>query len=158
VSQGKQRIVVTRQVPDPLVPLLQQGGFDVVVHDSVEPMKPDELVEFVRGAHAIVPISDDKMTDEVFAAAGPGLKIVANYAVGYDNVDLAVCRREHVLPRDSALGDRFEAKKRATDALFALPQCEKQGRLASLRQTASGGRGARCLGHAHRRRREQRRL
>jgi len=89
VSQGKQRIVVTRQVPDPLVPLLQQGGFDVVVHDSVEPMKPDELVEFVRGAHAIVPISDDKMTDEVFAAAGPGLKIVANYAVGYDNVDLA---------------------------------------------------------------------
>ncbi len=49
---------------------------------------------------------------------------------------LAVCRREHVLPRDSALGDRFEAKKRATDALFALPQCEKQGRLASLRQTA----------------------
>ncbi len=88
MSQGKQRIVVTRKVPDPLVPLLQQGGFDVVVHDSVEPMKPDELVEFVRGAHAIVPISDDKMTEEVFAAAGPDLKIVANYAVGYDNVDL----------------------------------------------------------------------
>jgi len=89
MSQGKQRIVVTRKVPDPLVPLLQREGFDVVVHDSVEPMTPDALVAFVRGAHAIVPISDDKMTDAVFAAAGPDLKIVANYAVGYDNVDLA---------------------------------------------------------------------
>ncbi len=84
MSQGKQRIVVTRKVPDPLVPLLRREGFDVVVHDSVKPMKPEELVAFVRGAHAIVPISDDKMTEEVFAAAGPDLKIVANY-----NVDLA---------------------------------------------------------------------
>jgi len=59
-----------------------------------------------------------------------------NFAHHRPSSCLAVCRREHVLPRDSALGDRFEAKKRATDALFALPQCEKQGRLASLRQTA----------------------
>jgi len=34
------------------------------------------------------------------------------------HVSLAVCRREHVLPRDSVLGDHFEAKKRASDALL----------------------------------------
>jgi len=90
VNQEKQRIVVTRKVPDPLVPLLcEQGRVEVVMCDSVEPMLPEELVEFVRGAHAIVSIADDKITPEVFDAAGADLKIVANYAVGYDNVDIS---------------------------------------------------------------------
>jgi glyoxylate reductase len=90
VSQGKQRIVVTRKVPDQLVTLLrEQQGVEVVMHDSVEPLRPQELVEFVAGAHAIVSIADDKIGAEVFDAAGPDLKIVANYAVGYDNVDIS---------------------------------------------------------------------
>jgi glyoxylate reductase len=97
--EQRRRVVVTRKVSDPLIPALRaREGFDVVVHDTVEPMAPRELtvepmaprelVEFVRGAHGIVSIADDKITDEVFEAAGPDLKIVANYAVGYDNVDL----------------------------------------------------------------------
>src|SRR5579875_3603874 len=99
MSEGKQRIVVTREVPDPLVPLLrEQAGVEVVMHDSVEPLHPEELVAFVRGAHAIVSIADDKIGPAVFDAAGPDLKIVANYAVGYDNVDIsaAVARDVYV--------------------------------------------------------------
>ena len=89
MADTRQRVVVTCKVSDPLMPLLREHKeFDVVVHDSVEPMTPDELVEFVRGAHAIVSIADDRMTADVFEAAGPDLKIMANYAVGYDNVDL----------------------------------------------------------------------
>ena len=85
---AKQRVVITRKVPEPLASLLQPD-FDVVIHDSTDPLPPDKLKEFVRGAHAIVSIADDKMTGEVCDAAGPQLKIIANYAVGYDNVDLS---------------------------------------------------------------------
>ncbi len=95
--EQRRRVVVTRKVSDPLIPALRaQEGFDVVAHNTVEPMAPGELVAFVRGAHAIVSIADDKITDEVFEAAGPDLKIVANYAVGYDNVDLDAAIARHV--------------------------------------------------------------
>ncbi len=87
MGASKQRVVITRKVPEPLAAPLREH-FEVVVHDSVEPLEADALAAFVRGAHAIVSIADDKMTEAVFDAAGPDLKIVATYAVGYDNVDL----------------------------------------------------------------------
>lgn len=85
---AKQRVVITRKVPEPLASLLHPR-FAVATHESTDPMEPRQLREFVRGAHAIVSIADDKMTGEVCDAAGPQLKLIANYAVGYDNVDLA---------------------------------------------------------------------
>jgi glyoxylate reductase len=83
----KQRVVITRKVPEPLMSMLRKQ-FAVDIHDSTDPLSPEKMKEFVRGAHAIVSIADDKMTGEVCDAAGPQLKIIANYAVGYDNVDL----------------------------------------------------------------------
>lgn len=90
-----QRVVITRSVPEPLMSLLQEGAFEVQMHDSTDPLEPEELQQFVQGAHAIVSIADDQMTGAVYDAAGPQLKIIANYAVGYDNIDLgaAVARR-----------------------------------------------------------------
>ena len=86
------RIAITRKLPDPLASLplaaLLHGGLDVRVRDTADPLPPDQLQEFVRGAHAIVSMPDDKISAEVFAAAGPQLKIVANYGDGYSNIDL----------------------------------------------------------------------
>jgi glyoxylate reductase len=92
---ARQRVVITRKVPEPLVSLLQQQPLRVQMHDSADPLDPAHLNEFVRGAHAVVSIADDQMTGEVCDAAGPRLKINANYAVGYDNVDLdaAIARK-----------------------------------------------------------------
>jgi glyoxylate reductase len=89
-----QRVVITRKVPEPLASLLQ-AQFEVAVHDSTDPLQPETLQQFVQGAHAIVSIADDQMTGAVCDAAGPQLKIIANYAVGYDNVDLdaAIARK-----------------------------------------------------------------
>src|SRR5579859_82830 len=84
----RQRVVITRKVPEPLASMLQQK-FEVAMHDGTDPLEPQQLRAFVRGAHAIVSIADDKMAGEICDAAGPQLKIIANYAVGYDNVDLA---------------------------------------------------------------------
>ncbi len=86
------RIAITRKLPDPLASLplaaLLHGGLDVRMRDTSDPLPPDQLQEFVRGAHAIVSMPNDQISAEVFAAAGPQLKIVANYADGYGNIDL----------------------------------------------------------------------
>ena len=89
------RVVITRKTPEPLAQTLRER-FDVRLHDSVQPLTPEELHEFVKGAHAIASIADDKITPEVFEAAGPQLRIVAQYAVGYDNIDLDEAVKRHI--------------------------------------------------------------
>jgi glyoxylate reductase len=55
------------------------------------------LKEFVRGASILVTWVSEKVDAEVLDAAGPGLKGVCNFAVGYDNVDTAACKARGVI-------------------------------------------------------------
>jgi len=55
-----------------------------------------ELLERVRGAHGILSQFTEAVDDELFDAAGPDLKVVANYAVGFDNMDLEAARRRGI--------------------------------------------------------------
>lgn len=55
------------------------------------------LLEGVRGATAIMSMYGDKIDTEVLEAAGPGLKVVANHAVGFENIDLDACRARGVV-------------------------------------------------------------
>ncbi|MGW4891464.1 2-hydroxyacid dehydrogenase [Kitasatospora sp. NPDC004240] len=66
------------------------------VHDSDLPMPREELLAAVRGRSAVITTLDDRVDDEFLAAAGPGLRIVANHAVGHHNVDLAACAARRV--------------------------------------------------------------
>jgi glyoxylate reductase len=57
----------------------------------------DQLLRRVRDAAALVADPTVPVDAELLDAAGPALRIVANFAVGYDNVDLAACRRHDVV-------------------------------------------------------------
>jgi len=57
----------------------------------------EELVRRVRGAVAIVADPTVPVDGELLDAAGQALRIVANFAVGYDNVDLGACRKRGVV-------------------------------------------------------------
>lgn len=81
------RIVVTRWIPDSAVELLRSAG-DVHVCERDQALEPAELREVVRGAHGVVTMLGDRVDDELVTAAGPQLQVVANVAVGYDNVDV----------------------------------------------------------------------
>lgn len=81
------RIVVTRSVPEAAVELLRTVG-EVHVCQQDRQLEPSELREEVRGAHAIVAMVTDRIDAELAEAAGPQLRVVANIAVGYDNVDV----------------------------------------------------------------------
>ena len=85
---------MTRPVPSPAPELLRarhelRTGFD-------DPPARGELLEFVRGADAVVAFLSDRIDGELLDAAGPQLRVVSNYAVGYDNVDLAACAERGV--------------------------------------------------------------
>jgi glyoxylate reductase len=84
------RIVVTRRIPDPALELLAAAG-ETWVSPHDRPLEPDELRDAVAGAEAAVTLLHDAVDDALLDAAGPGLRVVANVAVGYDNVDVAAC-------------------------------------------------------------------
>src|SRR5919204_3226095 len=93
---GRARIVVTRRIPEPALDLLRQTG-DTWVSPHDRPLTRDELLTAVDGADAIVCLLHDRIDDEVLAAAGSQLAVVANVAVGYDNIDVAACARYQVV-------------------------------------------------------------
>lgn len=65
------------------------------------------LLEKVKGVDAVIPMLTEKIDAEVLAAAGPQLKIVANYAIGFDNIDLPAAKTRNVIVTNtpSRLGD-----------------------------------------------------
>jgi glyoxylate reductase len=79
------KVLVTREIP--AAGLRPLGDFDVTVL-SEKPPERDELLEAARGASGILSTVTEKVDAELMDAAGDGLKVVANMAVGFDNIDL----------------------------------------------------------------------
>lgn len=85
------KIFVTRQIPDRGIQMLKEKGYEITVspHDRV--LAKEELVEFLKRDRydAVLCLLTDKIDAEVLdAAKAGGVKIIANYAVGFDNVDV----------------------------------------------------------------------
>jgi glyoxylate reductase len=90
------RVVVTRAVPDAALAELAPLG-EVWVSGEDRALATAELHDAVRGADAVVAMLHDRIDDAFLDAAGPGLRVVANVAVGHDNVDVEACRRRGVV-------------------------------------------------------------
>ncbi|GBD89605.1 putative 2-hydroxyacid dehydrogenase [bacterium BMS3Abin04] len=81
------QVFITRRIPDNAQELLQKAGFTVSVFDKDRAIKKDELIKFSKNADAIVSLLSDKITKEVIDSL-PRCKIIANFAVGYNNIDV----------------------------------------------------------------------
>jgi glyoxylate reductase len=85
-------VLLTRRVPSSvLAPLEAQHDLEVWPGDAAIPR--DELLKRVAGRDAVICVLTDRIDDEVLDAAGSQLKVVANIAVGYDNIDVPAVRR-----------------------------------------------------------------
>ena len=71
--------------------------FDMKLYDAEQPLPRAELLAGVRGQDGVLAMLSDVIDDEFLDAAGTQLRIVANHAVGYDNVDVDACSRHGVL-------------------------------------------------------------
>ncbi|MBW3592752.1 MAG: D-glycerate dehydrogenase [Actinobacteria bacterium] len=89
-------VYLARRVPDVVRAELERR-FDLDLNDSERPVARDELLRNAAGRAGLVTILTDRVDDELLDAAGPGLRIVANYAVGYDNVDVDAASRRGIV-------------------------------------------------------------
>ena len=90
------RVVVTRALPEPALAALRESGADVWVSPEDRALAPDELHAAIRGADAAVTMLHDTVDAAFLDAAGDRLRVIANVAVGYDNVDVDAARSRGV--------------------------------------------------------------
>ncbi|MCE9622476.1 MAG: D-glycerate dehydrogenase [Actinomycetia bacterium] len=90
------RIAVTGRIPQEGLDMLNEAGL-VDAWVSLEVPTVQQVHDIVHGAHAAVTLLTTKVDDAFLDAAGPQLKVVANVAVGYNNIDVAACAARGVI-------------------------------------------------------------
>ena len=95
----RRRVAITRPLPgEPVGLLLEAGITDVWVNPRDERLERRALLEAAGGAAAVIATPADTLINaEFFDAAGDELRIVSNYAVGVDNIDLDEARRRGII-------------------------------------------------------------
>jgi len=84
------RVFVARRIPtDGLDSIVEACDADVWA-DELPPPR-DELLTRISGCDGVLTLLTDKVDDAFLEAAGAGLRVVSNYAVGFDNIDVAAC-------------------------------------------------------------------
>lgn len=90
------KVFVTRQIlPEGLNMLKERFDVEVSDYDGIIPR--DVLLKKVKGVDALLSLLTDNIDAEVMDAAGPNLKIIANYAVGYNNIDVKEATRRGIM-------------------------------------------------------------
>lgn len=92
----KPSIFITRKLPDTVIEQLN-SEFEVEMWDKEDvPVPRDILLEKANKASALITMLSDKVDTELLEHA-PSLKVVANLAVGYDNIDLEAAKQKEVI-------------------------------------------------------------
>ena len=93
------KIFVTRPIPDSGIRLLQDKAYEVVVNEEAKDRAAtkEEILVGVKNADALLSVLTEKIDAEIMDAAGGTLKIIANYAVGFDNIDLEATKQRNIL-------------------------------------------------------------
>ncbi len=97
MTVGPPQVLVTRPLPDPGAAPLVAAGCEVEQHEIDAPLPADELAARVAGKHALLCTLADRIDDVLLDAAGPALRVVANFAVGFDNIDVSAATARGVL-------------------------------------------------------------
>lgn len=93
---SRKSVYVTRAIPEENIDELRKH-FDVEVNPDDRALSKDELKQKLKGRHAAISLLTDTIDGEVLDAAGPQLRIVANYAVGFNNFDVAGATQRNVV-------------------------------------------------------------
>ena len=90
------QVLLTRRLPSSVLARLE-AACDVDLYAGRAAISRDELLQRVAGKQALVCLLTDRIDAEVLDAGRTALKVVANVAVGYNNIDVAACRARGIV-------------------------------------------------------------
>lgn len=116
------KIFVTRDIPDEGLKMLRaRPDVELKVYEENKAIPIGVLKREIKGVDIILSLLTDRIDDSVMRAAGKNLKMIANYAVGFDNVDLEAAKKRGITVTNAANPEISETVAEHTIALiFAL--------------------------------------
>jgi glyoxylate reductase len=112
------KIFVTRKIPGDSLEKLKIEGNEVIVSEFNRPLTAEELLEKSKGVDAILTLLTDRVDGDLVDAIGPQLKLVSNYAVGFDNVDTKALSDRGILVTNTPSDEVNESVAEHTWALM----------------------------------------
>lgn len=112
-------ILITRTIPDIAVEMLEAEGYSVDVNDKEGPVSAEALLGLLsqKEYDGVVTLLTDKVDAEVFDVA-PSVKIFANFATGYDNINVEEAKTRGVTVTNAPTENTAEAVAQHTLALM----------------------------------------
>ena len=129
---AQDRVFVTRQMAQESIDMLRGEGYEVEVWGDELPPPREVLLQKAKESTALLTTVPDKIDDQLLAQA-PNLKVVANMAVGFDNLDIASATKRGILMSNTP----GVLTKTTADLTFALL-------LAAARRVGEGERSVRA--------------
>lgn len=91
------KVFITSTIPENGVKMLKAHGFDVDMNHGSKPIGDQELKKVFSTYDAVLSFIFDKVDEDTIKSAGPNLKIIANFAVGFDNIDVLFAKRHGIV-------------------------------------------------------------
>ncbi len=96
-------IFITREIPEKGIKMLREKGYAVTMGNSKTPPTQEEIIEEIKKKNydVLVTLLTDKIDRKVFDAS-PSTKLFANYAIGFDNIDLVEATKRGITVTNTA--------------------------------------------------------
>lgn len=120
------RVVVTRHLLPEIETRLAEL-FDTTLNTADQPLSREELTSAVRTCDVLVPTVTDRIDARLIAAAGPDLKLIANFGAGTDHIDLAAAAGRGIIVTNTPGVFTDDTADIAMEMIIGLPRRVREG-------------------------------
>ena len=90
------KVFLTRKIPEDGIKILKNAGLEIEIFPHNRIPKKEEIIAGVRDADALISLLTDKIDREIIDSA-PKLKVIGNYAVGYNNINVEYAKKKGII-------------------------------------------------------------
>jgi glyoxylate reductase len=90
------KIFITSDIPEIGINLLKNKGYKIQIHNSTNSITKEKLVKSAKDSAALITLLSDKIDKEIIDKL-PNLKIIANYAAGFNNIDIKYAKEKGII-------------------------------------------------------------
>lgn len=112
------KIYITRKVPGEEIEKLKAKGYEVSSNEFDRAVTEEEFINGIKGVDAIISLLTEKVDGDMMDLSGPQLKIISNYAVGFDNINVDEATKRGIVVTNTPCDEVNEAVAEHTWALI----------------------------------------
>ena len=96
MKSDRLKVTLTCRLPEAVERRMKEL-FDLRPRDQDQPMERSELIASMKSCDVLVPCINDTIDNAMLSQAGPNLRLIANFAAGFDNIDVATALQKNIL-------------------------------------------------------------